>query len=99
MKTTKELAEFEALVEAICDKCPQDCRQRLLIMDLMIQRQEKALRQLDVIVEALTEIIVQNHPDSFQKQLNELTLRILQKPKEPPNEQDKDLSEKLTDWH
>ena len=76
----KELAEFEALVDEIkgdCDKCKMDCRDRLLIMDHQTQRLEQAIQRFETVTEALAEIVVQNHPDSFQRKIDELTARIL----------------------
>jgi hypothetical protein len=74
------LSEFHALVHEIkgdCDKCKMGCRDRLRIMDHQIQRQEKAIQRFEVVTEALAEIVVQSHPDSFQRKINELTARIL----------------------
>jgi hypothetical protein len=72
--------EFEALVndtKGDCDKCKMDCRDRLRIQSYQIERLEKAIQRFEIVTEALAEIVVQNHPDSFQRKLNELTARIL----------------------
>jgi hypothetical protein len=77
---TKELAEFEALVEKPtedCDKCKMACRDRLLIQSYQIERLEQAIQRFEIVTEALAEIVVQNHPDSFQRKINQLTARIL----------------------
>lgn len=95
--------EFEALVDEVrgeCDKCPMDCRNQLRIQGYQTERLEKAIQMLEIMVEALVEIVVQNHPDSFQKQLNKLTARILadgvNELEGPKNEQKKDECQRLS---
>ena len=78
MKT--EVAEFSKLVDEVrgdCDKCKMDCRDRLIIVDHQIQRLEKVMQRFEIMAAALAEIVVQNHLDSFQRKLDELTARIL----------------------
>lgn len=105
MEAKKSLAEFEVLVDEIkgdCDKCSMDCFERIRIQGYQFERLEKAIARLEIMMEALAEIIVQNHPDSFQRQLNELTARILAQSKQakgPPGDDEKDITEKLSDWH
>ena len=72
--------EFEALVNDIrgdCDRCKMACRDRLLIQSYQIERLEQAIQRFEIVTEALAEIVVQNHPDSFQRKINQLTARIL----------------------
>jgi len=103
----KELAEFEKLVDEVkgdCDKCSMDCFERLRIQGYQFERFEKAIQRFEIMVEALAEIVVQNHPDSFQRQLNELTARILAQSKQAkndkgPHDEEKDLNKKLSDWN
>jgi hypothetical protein len=59
------------------DFCDQGCLQRLQVMDHQIQRTNEALQRFEIIVEALADIVVQNHPEAFQRKINELTERIL----------------------
>ncbi len=97
-----ELAEFEKLVEEVrgdCDRCPAACRDRLIIMDHQIQRQEKALQRFEIMVEAVAEIVVQSHPEAFQRQINTLTATILadaaNKLEGPKNERETDECQRL----
>lgn len=64
-------------VRGDCDKCPMDCRDRLRIQSYQIERLEQAVQRFEIMTEALAEIVVQNHPDSFQRKINELTARML----------------------
>jgi hypothetical protein len=86
MKNTVRLDEFNSLEDALkgdCDNCKLDCRDRLTAQSYQIERFEKAIQRFEVVTEALAEIVVQNHPDSFQRRLNELTARILGNTGEP----------------
>jgi hypothetical protein len=68
-------------------------------MDHQIQRQEKTLQKFEVVTEALAEIVVQSHPEAFQRQLNEITARILadaaNKLEGPTNERETDECQRL----
>ena len=76
----KELAEFEALVEKPtedCDKCPQDCRERLLILDSQIE----ALRQeLGALAKERRELRAEREKLAALYQINMRVLNIVNAP-------------------
>lgn len=88
-----EVDEEKASVQDFCD---QGCLQRLQIRDHQIERQEKAIQRLEVVIEAVVDIVVQNHPESFQRKIDELTAKILEKTGDPKPNGDKD--EGISAW-
>lgn len=59
------------------DFCNQGCLQRLQIMDHQTERLEKALQRLEVVMEAVADIVASSHPETFQRKINQLTAKIL----------------------
>lgn len=76
---TKKLSDVPEFGEkaTVQDFCNQGCLQRLQIRDQQTERLEKSLQRLESIMEALTSILAQSHPEAFQKEINILTARIL----------------------
>jgi hypothetical protein len=105
-KGKMSLGEFEALVDEVkgdCDRCRLQCLGRLQWMDNLVEslryQLAKSLAMNRVLLKA-AKLVAED--DYLDREIKRLTARILKEEaadKGPPDDNEKDIEQKLTHWN